>query len=104
MSQNYNKSSNNFKYYTSCNNYMSYNNYKSHNYNKSHNYYMSYKFYNLVILTVLILQTSLFSSMGFEILSGLFFLWTTLYVISDRLKAEEEEKRLTTGKGLRDRP
>jgi len=36
--------------------------------------------------------------MGFEILSGLFFLWTTLYVVSDRLKAEEEEKRLIAGK------
>jgi hypothetical protein len=31
--------------------------------------------------------------MGFQILSGLFFLWTTLYVVSDKKKADEEEMR-----------
>ena len=32
--------------------------------------------------------------MGLELLSGIFFMWTTLYVISDRRKAEEEERKL----------
>ena len=32
--------------------------------------------------------------MGFELLSAIFFMLTTLYVIGDRNKAEEEEKRL----------
>ena len=32
--------------------------------------------------------------MGFELLSGLFFLWTTAYILSDKAKADEEEQRL----------
>ena len=42
----------------------------------------------------IVFQTALFSSMGLELLSGIFFMWTTLYVISDRRKAEEEERKL----------
>ena len=51
------------------------------------------------------MQFALYISLAFEILAAIMFFWTTFYVVSDRKKAEDSEKQMTTtlgntGKGV----